>query len=80
MIRTLNQMVDTVRSVNIRYRIAVAWAQDTNTIGALQRTVNEGFIEAFLIGNPDEILRTCSIEGIDESQFNIIACDEAAKS
>jgi phosphotransacetylase len=73
-------MVETVLSGNRRYRIAVAWAQDPNTIGALQRTVNEGFIEAFLIGNPEEISRTCRIEGIKESQFNIIACNEAAKS
>jgi phosphate butyryltransferase len=73
-------MVETVRSGNRRYRIAVAWAQDTNTIAALQRTVNEGFIEALLIGNPEEISGTCRIEGIDVSQFSIISCDDASKS
>jgi phosphate butyryltransferase len=77
MIRTLNQMVETVLSVNRRYRIAVAWAQDPNTIGALHRTVNEGFIEAILVGNPLEISKTCKTENIDESLFSVIAATDA---
>ena len=42
-----------------KYRIAVAWAQDINTIGAIERAVNEGFVDAILIGKEKEIKNTC---------------------
>lgn len=70
-------MVETVRSANRKYRIAVAWAQDPNTITALHRTVNEGFIEAILVGNSSEISKTCRTEKIDESLFSVIPADDA---
>ena len=47
-------------------RVAVAWAQDTNTIGSLYRAVNEGLIEAIMIGKSSEIIKICKEEGIDE--------------
>ena len=43
-------MVDTVLSLKKKYRIAVAWAQDPNTISALARAVKDGFAEAVMIG------------------------------
>jgi len=73
-------MVEKVLSTKRRYRIAVAWAQDPNTIGAIQRSVNEGFIEAVLIGNRDEISNTCNSEGIDEQFFSIVNTNDAAKA
>jgi phosphate butyryltransferase len=72
MIRTLNQMVETVLSLRRKYRVAVAWAQDPNTIGAIHRTVSEGFTDAFLIGRASEIRKTCRSEGIDEKLFKIV--------
>jgi phosphate butyryltransferase len=65
-------MVETVLSQGRKYRVAVAWAQDPNTIGAIHRTVNEGFIAAILIGRRSEIIKTCISEGIDENLFQII--------
>lgn len=65
-------MVESVLSLKKRYRVAVAWAQDTNTIGALHRTVSEGFVDAFLVGRADEILKTCRSEGVDENLFHIV--------
>lgn len=65
-------MVETVLSQGRKYRVAVAWAQDPNTIGAIHRTVNEGFIAAILIGRRSEIIKTCRSEGIDENLFHII--------
>ena len=74
-------MVETVLSSGRKYRIAVAWAQDPNTLGAIHRTVIEGFIVAFLIGRRSEILKTCRSEGIDEKKFQIIeAPDENTAS
>jgi phosphate butyryltransferase len=77
MIQTLNQMVETVFTLKRKYRVAVAWAQDPSTIGAIHRTVSEGFIDAFLIGKPDDIINTCRTEGIDEKLFHIIEAADA---
>ncbi len=73
-------MVESVLLQKRKYRIAVAWAQDSNTIGAIHKTVSEGFIDAILIGNPEEIAKTCRSEGIDEKQFNIIESGNAEKA
>lgn len=72
MIKTLDQMVGKVLSINKKHRIAVAWAHDTNTIGAIQKAVMEGFIEALLIGNSSKILKLCKSVGIDEKKLTII--------
>jgi len=64
-------MVETVVSLKRKFRVAVAWAQDPNTIGAIHRTVSEGFIDAQLIGRSSDIIKTCRSEGIDEKLFQI---------
>ena len=78
MIRNLDQLVDTVISNGKTYRIAVSWAQDQNTVGAIYRAVNEGFVSAVMIGNPTEIIRTCSNENIDSGKFEIVEAPDAS--
>jgi len=39
MIRTLEQIAEKVLTLKKKYRVAVAWAQDTNTIGAINKAV-----------------------------------------
>lgn len=73
MITSLRQMADTVRLSGKKQRIAVAWAQDPNTVGSLHRAVIEGFAEAIMIGNPDAILVTCEELGLDAGLFTIVA-------
>lgn len=63
-----------------KHRIAVAWAQDTNTIGALGKAVRNGFIEAILIGNSTEIKNVCKSEGIDKKIFTVIESDNEEKA
>ena len=65
-------MVDKVIGLNKKHRIAVSWAQDSNTIGAVHKAVADGFAEALLIGNPAEIIASCRNAGIDEKLFTII--------
>jgi phosphate butyryltransferase len=72
MIRTLDQLEKKVLSLKRKHRIAVAWAQDNNTIGAINKAVLNGFIEAILIGNPDEIRKTCKAERIDDNIFTLV--------
>ncbi len=54
------------------HRIAVAWAQDANTIGAIHKAVVNGFANAIMIGDSAEIKRVCSSENIDSNLFRII--------
>jgi phosphate butyryltransferase len=75
MIRTLEQLEEKVLNLDRKHRIAVAWAQDRNTIGAVCKAVKKGFIEAVLIGKSSEIVRICQDEGIDEKCFTIIDSD-----
>jgi phosphate butyryltransferase len=72
MIKTLVQMEEKVLALKKKHRVAVAWAQDTNTIGAINKAVKKGFIEAILIGKLSEIKKTCQSERIDEKIFTLI--------
>ncbi|NLE34030.1 MAG: phosphate acetyltransferase [Bacteroidales bacterium] len=72
MITTLGQMADTVRLSGVKRKIAVAWAQDHNTVGSLYRAVSEGFVEAIMIGQRHRILCTCQDTGADPGRFTII--------
>jgi phosphate butyryltransferase len=75
MITSLKQMEEMVLKLKKKHRIAVAWAQDSNTIRAINEAVKTGFIEAILIGKSSEILKTCKAGSIDESLFKIIDSD-----
>lgn len=72
MITSLSQLAETVRRAGKRKKIAVAWAQDPNTVGSLSRAVEEGFAEAMMIGCRREILETCLLTGVDPGSFTII--------
>jgi phosphate butyryltransferase len=75
MIKTLDQMEEKVLALKKKHRIAVAWAQDPNTIGAIQKAVSNGFIEAIMIGKSAEIIKTCKNSGIDYHLFTVIDVD-----
>jgi len=80
MIRTLEQIAEKVLTLNKKYRVAVAWAQDTNTIGAINKAVKRGFIEAILIGKASEIRKTCKAEGIDDKVFTLLESENESKA
>lgn len=72
MITSLGQMAEAVRSSGTRKKIAVAWAQDPNTVGSLYRAVSEGFVDALMIGRREHIINTCRETGADPGRFTII--------
>ncbi|MBA4322256.1 MAG: phosphate acetyltransferase [Odoribacter sp.] len=72
MIRKLDQMVEKVLSLKRKFRIAVAWAQDFNTVGAIQKAVSDGFAEAIMIGKTTEIISLCESLSIEKESFTII--------
>ena len=65
-------MVEKVLSLKKRHRIAVAWAQDANTVGAINKAVTDGFAEAIMVGSSAEIVKTCRNSGIDPGLFRIV--------
>ncbi len=73
-------MAEKVRSSGLRHRIAVAWAQDLNTVGSLNRAVSEGFAEAVMIGNREKIIKTCRETGADPGRFTIIEAGDEKKA
>jgi phosphate butyryltransferase len=75
MIKTLDQMEEKVLALKKKHRIAVAWAQDSNTISAIHKAVYQGFVEAIMIGKTSEIIKTCKAEGIDDKLFTLIEAE-----
>jgi phosphate butyryltransferase len=75
MIRSLDQMVKMVHSLRKKHRVAVAWAHDIITIGAIRKAVQEGFVEALMLGKKKEIVKICQKQSIDHNIFTIIDSD-----
>ena len=71
-IKSLDQMVEHLKKTGQKKRIAVANAQDTNTIGALAQAVNTGFAEALMVGPKTEIENAARQQNIDPGIFEII--------
>ncbi len=71
-------MVEKVLSMKKKHRIAVAWAQDTNTIGAINLSVRNGLVDAIMIGQPEKISEVCNNNRIDPGIFTITGCENEA--
>ncbi|MBE0676692.1 MAG: phosphate acetyltransferase [Bacteroidales bacterium] len=72
MITRLEELVSQVKATGRKYRIAVAWAQDANTIGALRQAFDDGFAVPVMIGIKSEIERVAGEAGISVNGFEII--------
>jgi phosphate butyryltransferase len=70
-IKSLDQMVEHLKKSGVKKRIAVAMAEDANTIGALAEAVKAGFAEAIMVGSKDAIEKTAKAQNIDPSIFTI---------
>lgn len=69
---SLDQMVEHLRESGKKKKIAVAYAQDSNTIGAIARAIAEGFVEAVMIGDEQEIRLKAHQEEINSAIFTIV--------
>ena len=80
-IKTLDEMVQHVKQSGLRQKVAVAMAEDSNTIGAIAEAIREGFIEAIMIGDQEKIKAVAQAEGISTDLFtiqNTVSDSEAA--
>ena len=73
-------MVEKVLSMNRKHRIAVAWAQDINTIIAVHKAVIFGLADGVMIGQSSEIKKICRKAGIDHGLFSINETDDEIKA
>jgi phosphate butyryltransferase len=73
-------MVEKVISLKKKFRIAVAWAQDSNTVGAIQKAVSAGFVEAIMIGKTSEITELCNKLSIEPDLFSILDSENEYKA
>ncbi len=71
MIKSLDQLVDAVKDRKDKPVLVVTWAQDENTLGAVEKAVKEGLVDAYLYGDKEEIEKTAAGMGIDTGLFSI---------
>lgn len=71
-IRSLDQLSEHVRSLGTKTRIAVAAAEDSNTLSSVARAVSEGFVSGILLGCKQRIEKVCLAEGINPASFEIV--------
>ncbi len=70
-ITKLNQMFDVLKS-RPKKRLVAAYAMDDHTICAVNDAVDNGLIDATLIGDPARISEICKEEKIDINKFKIV--------
>lgn len=70
-INKLNQVIETVKTRK-KKRLIAAFANDSHTIGAVSMAVDEGIIDATLVGDEATIKKVCAEEKINPAKFTIV--------
>ena len=70
-IKKLNDLLEPLQNTQTP-RVAVAVAQEEDTIIALNRAINKNIVEVILVGNKDEITSIIRENKINISDFEII--------
>ena len=71
MVTKLEQLLDLVKTKG-KKRLAVAYANDSHTIGAVSLAIDKGIVDATLVGDIETIKKVCAEEHIDPDKFNLI--------
>ena len=79
MIKHLEEIV-TAAVARGKKKMIVAYGQDTHSIGATDMAIKAGLADVTLVGDPEEIKKSCEAEGVDMSQYTIIAESEDVKA
>jgi phosphate butyryltransferase len=79
MITRLDDMFKVLKSQPSK-RLIAAYANDSHTIGAVNKAVDMGLIEATLVGDKKAILKVCEEEKIDSSKFRIVHEEDEMKA
>jgi phosphate butyryltransferase len=73
-------MVEQVRMLHKKHRIAVTWAHDVHTVSAIHKAVSCDLADAVMIGRSSEIKNLCRKTGIDHELFTIIEAHDDIKA
>lgn len=71
-ITRLNQIPERLKTTGQCYRVAVAAAEDANTLGAVMRASADGFARPVLIGNREAIMRTSAEANVPVDESYIV--------
>ena len=72
MIRNFDDLFAVLREKKICKKLVVAWAVDEHSIEAAYKAVEEGFVQAILVGDEELIKDVCLKHGMDVSKFSIV--------
>ena len=79
MITRLDEIVDAAVARG-KKKMIVAYGQDTHSIGATDMAIKAGLVDVTLVGDPEEIKKSCEAEGVDIHQYTIIAESDEVKA
>lgn len=68
----LSEIVTKAKALGRRTKIAVAMAEDANTMGALARAASEGFVYPILIGSKERIMSLPEAQKLPEGSYMIV--------
>ena len=71
MVTKLDDLLTLVKSKE-KKRLVAAYANDSHTIGAVNRAVELGIVDATLVGDIDTIKKVCEAEKIDVNKFTLV--------
>jgi phosphate butyryltransferase len=72
MIRNFDDLFAELREKKICKKLVVAWGVDEHSIEAAYKAVEEGFVQAILVGDEELIKDVCLKHGMDVSKFSIV--------
>ncbi len=79
-IKTLAELASHVKSLGKVTRVAVAKAEDPNTLGAVLRAESEGFVSPILLGSEAKIRALCAAEQLNPGSSRIIDLPDEAEA
>ncbi len=71
MVTKLEQLLELVKTKG-KKRLAVAFANDSHTIGAVSLAIDKGIVDATLVGDIETIKKVCAEEGINPDKFKLV--------
>lgn len=71
-IRSLEQLAEQVKTRGVRKKLAVAMAEDANTMGAIARAIHDGIADAVMIGDAHRIRTVAADCDVDPDIFTIV--------
>ncbi len=71
MVTKLDDLLDLVKTKG-KKRLAVAYANDSHTIGAVSLAIDKGIVDATLVGDIETIKKVCAEENINPDKFKLV--------